>query len=155
MKRVIVLQGVSGSGKTRHAKKLCREYARECPRVVSSDDFFLSPDGSYHFDPSKLSEAHAWCFREYMLALQGTADDFIIVDNTNADACELSPYMLAASAFGAKAFIVRVDCDLELAANRNTHNVPTHAIARQAERIRKTNELIAQRNWDLQILKSE
>jgi hypothetical protein len=60
--------------------------------------------------------------------------------------------VLAASAFGAKAFIVRVDCDLELAANRNTRNVPTHAIARQAERIRKTNELIAQRNWDLQFV---
>jgi predicted kinase len=156
MKRVIVLQGVSGSGKSHYARKLLQEYANDNPRIISTDDFFnidtARSRDDYKFDPSKLGEAHAWCFCEYILALQGTADDFIIVDNTNASAEELSPYMLAASAFGAKAFIVRVDCDLEVAARRNVHNVPTNAISRQAERIRQSNDVIARRGWVLQFI---
>jgi len=154
MKRVIVLQGVSGSGKTHFAKELLHTHATDHPRVISSDDYFTDSNG-YKFDPSKLGLAHAWCFRSFVLALQGTADDFIIVDNSNASAEELSPYMLACAAFFAKATIVRVDCDLEVAAKRTTHNVPTNAISRQAARIRESNEVIARRGWELQFVNGE
>lgn len=155
MKRVIVLQGFSGSGKTHFAKSLCKTHAKDHPRVISVDDFFIDHHGEYRFEPSRLGEAHAWTFYEYLLALQGTADDFIIVDNTNADACELSPYMLAAAAYHATATIVRVSCDLEVAAKRCTHNVPTNAISRQASRIRESNDVIARRGWELHFVNGE
>ena len=155
MKQVIVLQGVSGSGKTAWATKLVEaetertdEY-RAC--IVSADDYFVSLAG-YKFDPSKLGEAHASCFKTFLACLQREACELVIVDNTNASGEDLSPYMLAASAFGANATIVRVDCDLAIAAKRCVHNVPTNAISRQAEKIRLSNETIARRGWKLQFV---
>ena len=153
MKRVIVLQGVSGSGKTHYAKKLISDSKN--PLLVSADNYL-----GHKFDPTKLGEAHALCFRIFVDELvHGGEDweehDLIIVDNTNTDACELAPYMLAASAFGVRAIIVRVDCDLEIASKRTRHNVPTNAISRQATRIRESNEVIARRGWELQFVNGE
>lgn len=48
----------------------------------------------------------------------------LVVDNTNLTAHEISPYYRLAQLFGWDVKIVRVHCDFETAAKRNTHGVP-------------------------------
>lgn len=62
MRRVIVMSGVSGSGKSTHAEKLAKV---NDGTIVSADQFFERTDG-YLFDPSKLGEVRAFCFRRFI-----------------------------------------------------------------------------------------
>lgn len=141
MHKVIVLSGVSGSGKSHYVKRMIEE----TDVVVSADDFFTQDDGSYVFDPGLLSSAHERCFNNFLNFAHydlrsAHGPDRIFVDNTNTEAWEIAPYMLAASAFGWEAeiltFMLAPNCRaLELAAARNKHGVPLHVIANQQRRI--------------------
>jgi len=119
-KRLFVMQGLPGSGKSTYAKKLVKRGGY----VLSADDFFVTLGrGTYKFDPARLSEAHGTCFR----ALVGSMDEGLtplVVDNTNISAVEVAPYILAANAFGYEAEIVRILCPTQVCIERQTHGVP-------------------------------
>ena len=152
MGKVIVLSGVSGSGKSTHATKLLSAPDRlgsAC--VVSADQFFIrrtekNPHGEYVFDAAKLSQAHADCFHRFINALQGGVD-LVIVDNTNTTNEELAPYMLAAAAFEYEAEIVSLylcmpfPVQIDKCVARNTHGVSEQAIANQHYRLGKRHLL--------------
>lgn len=145
-KQVIVLSGVSGSGKTRLANKMAKSISGYEPDglIVSADDYFTDSLGEYRFNPSKLGEAHAECFRSFLAGLQN-GRELIIVDNTNTTKREIAPYMLGASAFGYSSRIHAIVCpnthidttDLRACAEHNTHKVPLSAIFAQNDRQRK------------------
>lgn len=142
----IILQGVSGSGKSAWARK------HERPgEVVSADDYFtnwgLNP---YHFKPDKLGQAHAMCLRAYLLALENGAD--VIVDNTNTTIAEIAPYYALAQAFDYQVEIVSLDVDLEAAIKRNVHNVPEATIRAQDYRIAAFRRFLPQR-WNYRKVK--
>lgn len=125
MTKVFVYSGLPGSGKSTLIKE-----RHPGAFVFSADNFFMK-DGEYAFDPAKIGQAHADCFRRFIECLKmGVAmgsDDVVVVDNTNTTAVEISPYMLAADAFGAQAEVVTVKCDPMVAHARNTHGVPEEA----------------------------
>lgn len=127
MTHVYIMQGTPGAGKS----TWIREHQ---PRAyVTSADHYFERDGGYHFDPSKLGEAHAQCMRNFFtLLLRARVEDAIVVDNTSPQLSDLSPYYSVARAFGAEVTIVRVLCDPDLAAQRNTHGVPIEAVRRIA-----------------------
>lgn len=141
MRKAIILSGVSGSGKSTYAEKLLQQSQGV---KVSADHFFMkygvSAEGKqteaavYHFDPSKLQEAHNDCFRRFVgFLMEGWSD--IVVDNTNTMVWELSPYMLAASAFGYAAEIRTLwvhSTDLTMAWKRNIHKVPLGVLDSQS-----------------------
>jgi predicted kinase len=131
MRSVIVLSGISGSGKSTYAGE------DEGCIVVSADRFFMS-DGVYTFDPEKLSDAHSACMASFIVACQagwGT----IIVDNTATTALEIAPYMLVAQSFGYSPEVRTLRCanaaEVAACAARNRHHVPMHVIALQHERL--------------------
>lgn len=146
MKKVIVLSGVSGSGKSTYAKGLANDSAYATNGhvlIVSADDHFMK-DGQYSFDPSKLSEAHGECFRRFLFALDRAGrdgpggSDTVVVDNTNTTSEEIAPYMLAAQAFGWEAEIRTLDiewADLVFYFQRNIHVNDIVVIERQFRRI--------------------
>lgn len=115
--KVIILSGIPGAGKSTLARKF--------DFVVSADDYFIGKP----FDPSKLSEAHALCFKNFLSALSGLLP-VIVVDNTNLNVWEISPYMLAAAAYGVEAKVVRISCGFEEAFKRQIHDVPRVTLAR-------------------------
>jgi len=56
--KLILVRGVSGSGKTTYAKKLINDD----PSLSHYEaDMFFYTNGSYNFNPFKLKDAHAWC----------------------------------------------------------------------------------------------
>ena len=155
-RKVIILSGLSGSGKSTYASALGGV-------VCSADDFFVNDDGSYVFNPTKLQDAHAYCFRSFLEALQGT-NETVVVDNTNTRVEEISPYVLASHAFGIEPKIITVipwqfaptaacmqsrnpfmernfamseDQLIQFLYNRNRHGVGQYAISRQLNNITK------------------
>lgn len=126
---VIIMQGLPGSGKSTFAKEAGG-------LVVSADDFFVELGrGTYTFDAARLSEAHGQCFRRFIAAVAVQKTPLVIVDNTNTTPMEISPYYLAAQAFGYDAEIVRVECPTYVAAARNTHGVLEATIHAMAKRM--------------------
>lgn len=124
--RVVILQGAPGAGKSTWIAANVPSTAV----VVSADHYFMR-DGEYRFDASKLGEAHAQCMRRFVEEITD-ATAFLVVDNTSPRVSDLSPYYSVARAFGAEVTIVRVLCDPDLAAQRNTHGVPIEAVRRIA-----------------------
>ena len=98
-KLVIVLRGLSGSGKSTFAAYLrqqCNESTqlhrdgRVNIRVCSADYFFQDLGG---FDASRLPEAHYECMRSFDHALGDPLVDVIVVDNTNVRPDEYQAYV--------------------------------------------------------------
>lgn len=126
--QVIILSGISGSGKSTYAR---RNYPGA---VVCSADKFpgLYVDGELQF--AKLSDAHNACLRDFTVALlEGRS--VIVVDNTNTTSVEIAPYAAMALAFGAELLVVTIECDTDTAHGRNLHNVPRKGVEGQAARL--------------------
>lgn len=128
------MRGVPGSGKSTLAKSLGGV-------ICSADDFFVGEDGMYRFDPSKIGEAHKECFASFLNCFEGpfghTIADHrdIIIDNTNTQLWEISPYLALARHANLGIRFIRVECNLELAAERNVHGVPKGAIMAMHKRM--------------------
>lgn len=93
-KKVYILRGLPGSGKSTFAQELRRAFwlASECVEVFSADQYFTDAKGNYNFDASKLWEAHADCRRRFQAAFDGEHYKVLIVDNTNTTEKEYQYY---------------------------------------------------------------
>lgn len=138
---VIIMQGVPGSGKSTYCHKLGPHHS------VSADKHFML-NGRYIFDVSKLGAAHASCLRQYVELLRGKTDFPIVVDNTNTRVEEIAPYYALAEAYGYRVKIVRIDCDVEVAAARNVHGVPRDNVYQMAQNI---SAIEMPKRWKLEV----
>jgi predicted kinase len=129
MKTLIILSGVSGSGKSTFAASFPEAL------ICSADQYFTMTDGSYRFDPAKLSDAHGYCFRRAFAAVKDSTYETIIVDNTNLTSEEIAPYYAIAQAFGARCELHTFLADSEDAAKRNLHSVPSSKVREQSRRL--------------------
>jgi len=156
MRKVVIMSGVSGSGKSKYAGTLLLDYVsstgltveemmrlpkgdkRATSAYCSADMYFVGADGTYKFDVTKLSDAHGACMREFITACQNECE-MVIVDNTNTTAVEIAPYILVAQAYGYEAEIITVMCesedDIKAAAARNSHGVPFGGVMAQHKRL--------------------
>jgi len=135
MSKVIIMRGVPGSGKSSLADRvqLNDSSASSIKTIVSADNFHINEDGEYNWDPAKIGEAHAQCFRLFNEALE-RGDDLIVVDNTNTQLYELSPYICVATLFDAEVEIIHTICPLDTARARGIHEVPFKNIKEMWER---------------------
>lgn len=132
-KELVVLRGPSGSGKSTYTRT---HYPHAF--VCSADDEFLDASGKYVFDVSKLSEAHLACWRKCHEALM-RGEKCVVVDNTNTQLWEMSPYVQMGRAMGYSVLIVRMDTPVEVAASRNVHGVPASKVRAMYDRFQKIN----------------
>lgn len=133
-KTIIVIRGLSGSGKSSLADVICG--SDEDKIAVAADDFFTDENGVYNFDPDQISEAHDWCkeqVRTYTLEGYHT----ICVANTFTKRWEVEPYLQIASEAGYTVHVISLyDAglnDAQLAA-RCIHSVPINSIRSQRKR---------------------
>ena len=147
-RQVIIMQGLSGSGKTSWVGKYHPDAT-----VVSADSYFTR-SGKYEFDPKQLGRAHARCLSRFIRALD-RGNTTIVVDNTNAEKWEWCNYTKLATHWGYKWSVVDMMQDPKLGlfwladmpeskvakafqnkvlAERNVHGVSAEAIAKQRER---------------------
>lgn len=106
MKTLFLLRGLPGSGKSTLAKQLGGVH-------FETDTYFLTEDGSYKFDVSKLKEAHQWCQEavstEMLLGYTTNVDKDIVVSNTFTQEWEIKPYMDMAEDWGYRVFSIIVE----------------------------------------------
>lgn len=89
---LILFRGLPGAGKTTIARTLCQT-------VLSADDYFVQPDGSYRFDPDAIAAAHRQCLSNAAAAIRlGIAR--IAIANTFTTIAEMDPYFRLAHQHG-------------------------------------------------------
>jgi predicted kinase len=129
MKKLLILRGLPGSGKSRHAKL--------CGGLVCSADHLFERDGAYHFDVTKLAEAHMLCQFKALDAM-ASGVEFVIIDNTNVRHWEYLLYQRMADHFGYETEVKEVGGhsmeDVRRYAERNIHGVPELKILEMAYR---------------------
>jgi len=139
MKRLTILRGLPGSGKSTYISKTfpgATPYhmapAEWSPVIVSADHFFTNfSTGEYNFDSARIGEAHAQAQMKLLLALED-GREHIIVDNTHVQAWDWQVAAKLANLFGYTVDVVDLfDGGLsnEALAARNTHRVPVEIIA--------------------------
>ena len=133
MKKVIIMRGCSGSGKSTWAKKFKEEQDLEVV-IVSADNYWFDAEGNYNFNPARLGEAHAYCYKTFVENLEQRVP-IVIVDNTNTTLAEIAPYLTHAQYHGYKVEIVRCTCPYETAAQRNVHGVPAKTVESMYKRM--------------------
>lgn len=140
MHNVIIMQGISGSGKSTYLDEL--PYNLD---IKAADRYFMR-NGEYRFESRFLPDAHAFCLREYAMAVssdeafcQGTV---LAVDNTNCSLLELTPYVALAQAWKRTIKIVCIDVAPHAAHERNRHNVPLETVIRQNSKLQECHRNI-------------
>ncbi len=129
--KVVLMSGISGSGKSSYIDK---KFPINRETVCVSADYFFQKGDKYDFNPALLGKAHGKCLRDFTMALAKNIP-LIIVDNTNTTVLEMAPYVALAQAYEAEIEIVEMICSVEFALNRNVHNVPEHTILAQLKRL--------------------
>lgn len=142
--KVIILRGIPGSGKSTIADNIANAV------ICSADNYFMDRQGNYNFDPKQLGEAHKACMRDFLRYLnysprEDETLDHIIVDNTNVELWEISPYVAICQALNVEYEITTIECDPKVAAKRNIHGVPERTINRMADRI---DHITIPRHWN-------
>lgn len=136
--KLIIVRGIPGSGKTTFVKNQIKHDTPELSFHFEADMYFekfnpLTSQVDYNFNPSRLSEAHAWCQKQTREAL--TKPGKIYVSNTFTTIKELVPYIEMAQKVGAKIEIHEMSEIPVVDGNRRSvHNVPQEAIDRMMKR---------------------
>jgi hypothetical protein len=147
------MRGLSGSGKTSEAWKI---YIHESKKFnvkdpvpleeldsdavisyCSADEYFMK-DGVYKYDYSRIGDAHDFCLRKYLKSLSSLTNRVIIVDNTNTETWEYTPYTALARVYGCEICIIEVYRDILACIRDNNHGVPSNAIKEQFKRYEPT-----------------
>jgi predicted kinase len=156
---LVIMRGVSGTGKTTRARELLKHCALAGNEgvILSSDDYFGETPEEYaaNFSPLKLADAHRQnqnSCRHYMD--RGVTP--IIIDNTNTEAWEIKPYVLMANECGYDVHFVEPDTQANRQVNslshdihqlakrlqaRQVHNVPLSVIKQMIARFQNINNL--------------
>ncbi|RWS09770.1 uncharacterized protein B4U79_13775 [Dinothrombium tinctorium] len=133
-KVLILMRGLPGSGKSTLANQMVR-YTNG--QVFSTDDYFTSKNGFFHYDWSKISEAHEWNQKRALNAMKEGVTP-IFIDNTNLEEWEMKPYVVAGYNNHYKIYFLEPDTvwkyKLSNLARFNKHGIRKEKIQRMAER---------------------
>lgn len=108
--KLIIIRGVSGSGKTTFAETFKLTH-------FEADEYFVRPDCTYDFNPRLLKNAHEWCYS----CVRGTLEwsQNVIVANTFTRLWEMQKYIDLAKEFDAELVVYRC-----VGRYQNVHGVP-------------------------------
>lgn len=127
MKKLFLLRGLPGSGKSSLAKSLSSALTEH----FEADMYFVDEKGNYNFDPTKLKEAHEWCRTECEKVMGPYGFEEIFVTNTFTQEWEMKPYYELAEKYGYLVFSLIVE---NRHGGTNVHGVPEDKLEQMKNR---------------------
>ena len=121
---MILIRGISGSGKTTYAEQLKQE---DSSLSHYEADMYFYKNGEYQFDPTKLKQAHNWCKCQTEIDLMFGKS--VIVSNTFTQKWEIEPYIQLGRKFGADIIIKKA-----IGNYQNVHGVPPEVLEKMRQR---------------------
>ena len=121
--KLILIRGLPGSGKSTIAQEL--SYVGF--KWFEADQYFTDDDGDYHYDASKIRQAHEWCQKLTSDALSSGYD--VVVSNTFTRRFEMQPYFDMCKMHGIKPNIIEM-----VGSFGNVHGVPDDVIEKMRNR---------------------
>jgi predicted kinase len=129
--RLVLIRGLPGSGKSTISKTYFSDWIH-----LEADMYFMSPQGVYLFDGSRIKNAHSWCFETTKILLNSGSS--VVVANTFTTGKEINPYITYAVTNNVPYVIFRTKNQYG-----SIHNVPEEAIDRMKARFEDLeNEVI-------------
>ncbi len=126
MAKLIVVSGAPGFGKSFYTRSL------PSTAIICSADHYMMVGDKYEFHKRKLGFAHKSCKDKAFAAIKA-GSPLVVIDNTNITYRDFKDYVDAAKAAGYEIEIVRLDCPVDVAIARGTHNVPADVVQRMAK----------------------
>ena len=130
MKKLILLRGLPGCGKTSLAEFLRDGIGGDRCVAFAADDYFTDINGDYNFDVKKLGVAHLWC-RSQVMNNMAMEVPVIIVHNTLTTPKEIKEYTNMADIRGYQVVSLIVE---NRHGSTNIHNVPEETLVKMKER---------------------
>ena len=130
-----IIRGIPGSGKSTEARRILSGDFTSTIKWFEADMFFENKEGEYHFDASKLHQAHKWCLNNTEKALSEGFN--VIVSNTFSTHQELKPYQSLASKYGAYVNMRQMNNTF-----KSIHNVPESTIEKMQDRWQHVPECV-------------
>jgi len=126
MKKLFLIRGLPGSGKSTFAKELVGSDFLVC----EADKFFYDREGNYNFDATKLKEAHESCRNRVETYMKDSLvnDQFyreIAVSNTFTREWEMQAYIDLAAQYDYRVFSIIIE---NRHGNSNVHGVPDEVV---------------------------
>jgi predicted kinase len=146
MKKLILMQGAPGCGKSTNAQFIAEhhEHRNRSVEIHSADCYWyrmVEPDQpeKYSWDSEMSGQNHIWNQKNVLYAMERGVD-VIIVDNTNTMREEANPYLVLAQMFDYSVEVVRVDPGVEVcvarqAARPEDRRVPEEVIRKMHARM--------------------
>ena len=128
-KNLILVRGVSGSGKTTFVE----EFIENVSLSIATDDFFVL-DGIYTFDRNYLAEYHQRCIDSVESEMETPSTEGycnIVVHNTFTKEWEMQPYLDLAEKYGYNIYTIIIENRHK---SESIHGVPEDAIKAQRDR---------------------
>jgi ATP-dependent phosphoenolpyruvate carboxykinase len=126
-KSVIIIRGVSGSGKSTFSNLIAD------PKVIcTADDWYYETYGFYNWNVKDIPKAHGWCKDKFLKALDDDSIENIVIANTNTKTKDFEFYASTARSRGIPVHFIVME---NRHGGKNTHNVPEETLIRQKESI--------------------
>jgi len=114
---LILIRGVSGSGKTTYAKNNYPDYNHY------EADMYFNKSGKYNYDASKIKDAHIWCQDNTLNSLINGKNT--VISNTFIKLWEMEYYLNLSITLNVQIKVLRMTNIY-----KNIHNVPQEVINR-------------------------
>jgi adenylylsulfate kinase-like enzyme len=129
---LIIIRGLPGSGKSTLAGMMSYHLnvkdGKNC-QVFEADQYFTDANGNYHFDGTKLREAHDSCKERTRAWLTQRGYNVAIVSNTFTQRWEYQPYLDMAKKLDVPVQVIEVHGNFG-----NIHGVPPEKIESMRKR---------------------
>jgi predicted kinase len=134
LKKIIILKGISGSGKSTVA-----ELFSEPKTICCADDYYVGNDGVYRFNGEEIGKAHQACKDKFLRHIDDPVITNIIISNTNTKPSDYQFYIDEAEKRGISVIHLVVEKRHD---NDNLHGTPDHVIQRQYNNLKSNIKLI-------------